>query len=56
MSITPAADTGSAPAPPAAPRVRHLAREVVVLMAFSAATSVTLAGCLVLLAGFGRVA
>jgi len=36
------------------PRVRHQAREALALMAFSAVTSVTLAGALVLLAHWGR--
>jgi hypothetical protein len=46
MSITPVTQ--------APPRVRHQAREAVALMAFSAATSVALAGALVLLAHWGR--
>ena len=57
MSIISAADVGS-PGVPAArdpePRVRHLAREAVVLMTFSAATSVAVAGCLLLLTTLGR--
>ncbi len=36
------------------PRVRHLAREAVGLMAFSALASTTLAGCLLLLATLGH--
>jgi hypothetical protein len=36
------------------PRVRHQARDAVALMAFSALTSVTIAGVLVLLAHWGR--
>jgi hypothetical protein len=36
------------------PRVRHQARDAVVLMSFSAMTSVALAGCLMLLSGLGR--
>lgn len=52
MSITTATDVG--PDVPARPRVRHLAREALVLMAFSATTSLTLAGCLVLLTNLGR--
>jgi hypothetical protein len=47
MSITPVSQ-------PQPPRVRHQAREAVALMAFSAATSVALAGALVLLAHWGR--
>ncbi|MEO6509691.1 MAG: hypothetical protein ABIO16_01785 [Nocardioides sp.] len=47
MSITPLASTPVR-------RVRHQAREAVALMAFSAVTSVTLAGALVLLAHWGR--
>ena len=39
---------------PPAKRVRHQAREVVVLMAFSAATSVALAAALMLLASLGN--
>ena len=35
------------------PRVRHLAREAVVLMVFSAATSMAVAGCLLLLTTLG---
>lgn len=54
MSVTPAADVGSPDVPVATPRVRHLAREAVVLMAFSAATSATLAGCLLILTSLGR--
>jgi hypothetical protein len=48
MSITPVADAGSVR------RVRHQAREAAALMAFSAATSVAIAGALVLLAHWGR--
>ena len=36
------------------PRVRHQARDAVALMAFSAVTSMTIAGALVLLAHWGR--
>jgi hypothetical protein len=36
------------------PRVRHQAREAAALMAFSAATSMALAGAFVLLAHWGR--
>jgi hypothetical protein len=46
LSITPVTEVR--------PRVRHQAREAVALMAFSAATSMTLAGALVLLAHWGR--
>jgi hypothetical protein len=46
MSITPVTQAHT--------RVRHQAREAVALMAFSAVTSVTLAGALVLLAHWGR--
>jgi hypothetical protein len=53
MSIT-AADVGAPGAPLAAPRVRHLAREAIVLMAFSAGASTTIAGCLLLLTALGR--
>ncbi len=35
------------------PRVRHLAREALVLMAFSAVTSCAVAGCLMLLTSLG---
>ena len=48
MSITPVTHAGPAR------RVRHQAREAVALMAFSAATSMSLAGVLVLLAHWGR--
>jgi len=55
MSITSAADVGSPGVPGAAvPRVRHLAREAIVLMAFSAGASTALAGCLLLLTALGR--
>ena len=58
MSIITAADVGPADGPGAGdpqPRVRHLAREAVVLMTFSAATSsVAFAGCLLLLTTLGR--
>ncbi len=62
MSILSAADVGSPDAghsglggaSDAQPRVRHLAREAVVLMTFSAATSVAVAGCLLLLTTLGR--
>lgn len=36
------------------PRVRHLAREALVLMAFSAVTSSAVAGCLLVLTSLGR--
>jgi hypothetical protein len=36
------------------PRVRHQARDAVVLMTFSALTSLGLAGCLMVLSGLGR--
>lgn len=53
MSITPV--TGFAPVEAAPrPRVRHLAREAAAVMAFSAVTSASLAGCLMLLASLGR--
>jgi hypothetical protein len=51
MSITPLAST---PVPKPVVRVRHQAREAAALMVFSAATSVALAGALVLLAHWGR--
>ena len=57
MSIISAADVGSPDAPGTGdpqPRVRHLAREAVVLMTFSAATSSAFAGCLLLLTALGR--
>ena len=57
MSIITAADVGPADVPGAGdpqPRVRHLAREAVVLMTFSAASSVAFAGCLLLLTTLGR--
>ena len=47
MSITPVADATP-------PRVRQQAREAAALMVFSAATSMALAGALVLLAHWGR--
>jgi hypothetical protein len=55
MSITSAADVGSPGVPgTTVPRVRHLAREAIVLMAFSAGASTALAGCLLLLTALGR--
>jgi hypothetical protein len=48
MSIAPVTHAGPAR------RVRHQAREALALMAFSAVTSMTLAGALVLLAHWGR--
>jgi hypothetical protein len=55
MSITSAADVRSPDVPQSAePRVRHLAREAIVLMAFSAAASTAIAGCLLLLTALGR--
>jgi hypothetical protein len=57
MSFTRAAD-GTVEVSPsvsqAAPRVRHLARGALGLMAFSALASTTLAGCLLLLAILGH--
>ncbi len=49
MSITPVTPVG-----PTVRRVRHQARDAVALMAFSAGTSLALAGALVLLAHLGR--
>ncbi len=42
------------PAAPAVRRVRHQAREAVAVMAFSAATSVAVATCLLLLTSLAR--
>jgi hypothetical protein len=53
MSNTCATDVGTA-GTRTAPRVRHLAREAIGLMAFSAITSTTLAGCLLLLSALGQ--
>lgn len=57
MDITRAAE-GSVEPPPSAlqvtPRVRHLAREALGLMAFSALASTVLAGCLMLLPTLGH--
>ncbi|WP_432478741.1 hypothetical protein [Nocardioides sp. GXQ0305] len=53
MSYTRAAD-GTLEVPPDEPRVRHLAREALGLMAFSALASTTLAGCLLLLTTLGH--
>jgi hypothetical protein len=50
MSITPAAPAG----PPVVRRVRQQAREVAAVMAFSAATSVGVATCLLLLTSLAR--
>ncbi|HEX6148989.1 hypothetical protein [Nocardioides sp.] len=58
MSITSAADVRSSGVPGhaghAGPRVRHLAREAIVLMAFSAGASTAIATCLLLLTVLGR--
>ena len=57
MSFTRAADGTvevSAAASRPSPRVRHLAREAIGLMAFSAVASTTLAGCLLLLTTLGH--
>ena len=53
MSFTPATD-GTVEVSRSVPRVRHLAREALGLMAFSALASTTLAGCLLLLATLGQ--
>jgi hypothetical protein len=53
MSYTRAAD-GTVEVPPVVPRVRHLAREAIGLMAFSALASTTFAGCLLLLTTLGH--
>ena len=53
MSYTRAAD-GTVEVPPVVPRVRHLAREAIGLMAFSALASTTLAACLLLLTTLGH--
>jgi hypothetical protein len=54
MSIT-TADVGQPDVPGAdpLPRVRHLAREAVVLMTFSAVASSAFAGCLLLVTTLG---
>ena len=49
MSSTPVA-----PEVPGGPRVRHLAREAVAVMAFSAATSLGVATCLLVLTSLAR--
>jgi len=55
MSLTPTAPSVAGVAPAAEPRrVRHQARDVVALMAFSATTSTALAAGLLLLAHLGR--
>jgi len=56
MSTIAAADVGSSDVPglDPQPRVRHLAREAVVLMTFSATTSLAVAGCLLILTALGR--
>lgn len=51
MSVTP---VGANPVPHRSRRVRHQAREQVLLMAFSAATSVLLAAMLLILTTFAR--
>ena len=53
MSFTRAAE-GTVEVSRATPRVRHLAREAIGLMAFSAIASTTLAGCLLLLTTLGH--
>lgn len=45
---------GAVEAPSSVPRVRHLAREAVGLMLFSAIVSTTLAGCLLVLTTLGH--
>ena len=60
MSLTSEASLGAPPVPGLAGaatgsrRVRHQARDAVALMAFSAASSITVAGGLLLLAQLGR--
>ena len=54
MSNTFATDVGVADAMVTTPRVRHLAREALGLMLFSAVTSTVLAGCLLLLTSLGH--
>ena len=54
MSNTFATDVGAADPSVATPRVRHLARQALGLMVFSAVTSTTLAGCLLLLTRLGH--
>jgi hypothetical protein len=56
MSLTPTAPplAGVAHTASGQPRVRHQARDAVVLMAFSAASSMAVAGGLLLLAQLGR--
>ena len=57
MSYTRAAwgtDGAAVEASPVVPRVRHLARDAIGLMAFSALASTTFAGCLLLLTTLGH--
>jgi hypothetical protein len=54
MSLTSTARPVAGVAPPVARRVRHQARDVVLLMAFSAAASSTVAAGLLLLAHLSR--
>jgi hypothetical protein len=53
MSHTRAAD-GVVETPSGVPRVRHLARDAIGLMVFSAIASSTLAGCLLVLTTLGH--
>jgi hypothetical protein len=55
MSLTPTAPrVAGMPAVPASQRVRHQARDIVVMMAFSATSSVAVAAGFVLLAHLSR--
>ncbi len=54
MSNSFATDVSASDAGRTTPRVRHLAREALGLMLFSAVTSTTLAGCLLLLTSLGH--
>jgi hypothetical protein len=54
MGAGAAGHTGAAPDPAREPRVRELAREAVVLMAFSAGISVAVALLLLIADGVGR--
>ena len=54
MSLTPTAPPVTGVAPPVVRRVRHQARDVVLLMGFSAAASTAVAAGLLLLAHLSR--
>ena len=56
MSMSPPVTPVTRPGVPAAPRVRHQAREAAALMAFSALTSIGIATVFLVLTALGRQA